>query len=160
MYKLSWKVYLKYFFLMSVIFYLLIINFKGLIGLKEADFDEVTVSGIEIIFHNLMLYIKWQVFFLLSPIFFVFETLVLSWSIKTGIVTFGLDQAIDKLWRHGIIEIPNMFLYQLLSFRLLYYWWKNKSFATIKEYIKENKKIYLLSGLLIIGSGIIEGITW
>lgn len=157
MYKMSWKIYLIYCLIMMIVFFILINAFKGQ---KVIIFDKETESMFQIIFHNFMLFIKWEILFILSPIYWLFETLVLSWMIKTGVITFGLSEAIDRLWRHGIIEIPNMFLYQLLSFRLLYFWWKDKSLTTIKKYLWVNKKFYLLSVVLILAAGIIEGIKW
>lgn len=157
MYEMSWKIYLKYCLLMMIVYGVLISVFNGQ---KVTQFDVEIEPMFRIIIHNFILSVKWQVLFILSPFYWLFETLVLSWMIKSGVITFGLTQAMDKLWRHGIIEIPNMFLFQLLSFRLLYFWWKNKSFVTIKQYIEENKKIYLLSMVLIVVAGIIEGIKW
>jgi len=157
MYRLTGKKYLKFFFIVSTVYLLLITIFKGQ---KGSEFDTTTISSFQIISHNFVLFLKWQFLFILSPIYFIFETLVLSWTIKIGIITFGLLPAIDKLWRHGLIEIPNLFLYQFLALRLFYYWWKNKSFVIIKEYVNENKKNYLLSMLLIVGAGIVEGIAW
>jgi uncharacterized membrane protein SpoIIM required for sporulation len=156
-YRLSWKDFLNYCIVMIIIYLLLINMFNGQ---KVVEFDAKMETSGSIIYHNFMLFVKWQIVFVLSPIYWLFETLVLSWMIKSGVVTFGLAQAFEKLWRHGLIEIPNMFLYQLLSFRLLYFWWKNKSFTTIKEYVRENKNVYLLSGILILIAGMIEGIQW
>ncbi|MDR2660830.1 MAG: stage II sporulation protein M, partial [Lactobacillaceae bacterium] len=67
---------------------------------------------------------------------------------------------IDKIWRHGLIEIPTVFLYQLTSLKLLYIWWKNKKIITIKKYYIENWKLYFLITILIVVAGIIEGIKW
>lgn len=157
MYNISLKTYVKYLLFMLLVFFTLITLFDGM---KVSEFDKSIEPMFSIIWHNLLLFLQWQILFILTPLYWIYETLILSFVIKTGIVTFGFEQALDKLWRHGIIEIPNMFLYQILSLRLLYFWWKNKSFATIKNYFFDNKKIYLVSACLILFAGIIEGIKW
>lgn len=138
--------------------YLLLINLFS--GQVVTSFDKEKFSTLEIIIHNVAIFLRWQISFIFTPLYWLFETLVLSWTLKTGIVTFGLAEAFQKIFRHGIIEIPSIFLYQLLALSLFYHWLKNKSFKTIVEYLKVNKDLYLLSLMLIIISGVVEGISW
>ncbi|MFG5432835.1 hypothetical protein ACFJXP_11155 [Enterococcus faecalis] len=157
MYRLHHIEYLIYFFLMIFIYVILIAFLPGQV---VTEFDREKITTIQIIYHNLTIFFKWQVLFIFSPVYWLFETFVLSWTIKTGINTFGVMQAFQKIFKHGIIEIPNMFLYQLLSIRLFYFWWKKKKFKLVIEYVRDNINLYTLSIAAIIISGLIEGMTW
>lgn len=148
------KYYILYLLLMILIYGILVSCFSGI---KVTEFDISMPNTPQIIINNLKNYLMWTVCFIIWPVNFLFETTVLSFSIKTGIVNLGFIGTLAKLWKHGVIEFPNMCLYQLLSLRLLYFWWKDKKISTVYHYMLANKKIYCYSGILIVIAGLIEG---
>ena len=154
MYKLKFKYYLLYLLFVVMLYCILIIFLPSV---KVAEFDTSIPSARQIIVHNLKNYLMWSVSFITWPLNFLFESFVLSFNIKTGIANLGGEGTFIKLWKHGIIEFPNMCLYQFLSIRLLYFWRKDKRLSTVYDYVLSNKRIYCCSALLIFVAGMIEG---
>ena len=79
-------------------------------------------------------------------------------SIAISINIQGLGKTLLLIAPHGIVEIPNFIFYSYLSGTLFFDIYKNKN--SLKGYwqkIFENKKYYVVSILIVVFAGIVEG---
>lgn len=147
---------LIFYFIISFLFYR--ISFEG----KE-NINEVTYNlnySISIIQNNLRNFLQYFLLFLLSPIMIIFDIVINVYQIYVGIENIGTKQTFLLLYKHGLIEIPNMLLYMYLSIKCFYSLIKHKKLKIIFVFWKSNFKLYIISFVLIIIAGLIEGMVY
>lgn len=112
----------------------------------------------DIIANNLKNFIQYQLLFIIAPllvfidIFMNVSQIYISNQLIGNIATFKLIVV------HGLIEFPNLLLYSFLSGYKFYLLCKYKKIGVIMSFMKENYKIYFCSILVIVVSGILEGV--
>jgi uncharacterized membrane protein SpoIIM required for sporulation len=155
------KQYLLFSFLSLLLFFVLIIFFlkvkfispSGNYNFPEKGFNYFS----KILYHNLINYVQY-LFFPAVPLLIFKDDFILSFLISQSIVDFGIIKTAKHLLPHGLIELPNIFLYQFLSLKFLYQWWiQKKKLSFIAKYFKDNQKYYLFSLFLLFIAALIEG---
>ncbi|MDR3156454.1 MAG: stage II sporulation protein M [Lactobacillales bacterium] len=148
------------------------LNFLGLISLGFVFFQlnlvqnvystperQLGISLILAIIKNNLINFCQYLCFPLSPIWILFDDIHLSFLVTTAIQTIGVKTTVIHLLPHGLIELPNLFLYQFLSIKLMRITitcFKNKQLSFLKE-VKSLKGYYCFSLVLLIIAAMIEG---
>lgn len=95
---------------------------------------------------------------MIAPLLIFVDILVTTYQVYSSVSIQGGKLTIFLLWKHGVIELPNLILYMYLSYKAFYHMLKNPKFKTLISYFNENKYVYLISYLLVIIAGIVEGL--
>lgn len=110
-----------------------------------------------IIKNNLLNFLQYTILFIFSPVFIIFDVLSTVFQVYVSVRSKGSAETGMLLYKHGIIEIPNIILYMLLSFKTCICFLKNKNLKSIIGFWRTNIHVYMLSLVLIILAGFIEG---
>ncbi|MDR0614884.1 MAG: stage II sporulation protein M [Lactobacillales bacterium] len=159
------KQYLLFSFLSILLFFATILFLiKGQFVLASGKLVHFPEKGfsyfLEILYHNLVNYMQY-LFFPVAPLLIFKDDLVLSFLISQSIADFGIIQTVRHLLPHGLIELPNILLYQFLSLKFFYQWWmQKKKILFITKYFRDNQKFYLFSLFLLFIAALIEGCEW
>lgn len=116
--------------------------------------------AMQIIGNNLLNYTGYVVTFLLYPIYIFLDLSQTAWSISVSLKAQGVAETLRHLALHGVLELPNFILYTFLSFEALRKFCTEKDFG-IKAYIRyivNRRLFYILSLILVIVAGTIEGL--
>ena len=92
-----------------------------------------------------------------SPLFQMRDNIFSSLQITWGIKYLGLNQTLDKLLPHGLLELPNMILYSGLSQYILYMFIITKSVKKTFKLIKKLLPLFICSLIILIIAAFIEG---
>jgi len=85
------------------------------------------------------------------------DTINTSWAIYVSIELYGFVETLNKLFPHGIVEIPNYTLYSFISFNLMKKFYNTKITSEYIRYVISYKKLFILNIFGIILSGLMEG---
>ncbi|EGO8523696.1 hypothetical protein [Enterococcus faecalis] len=126
-------------------------------GISIKSIDYGVRYALEIIFNNTKNFLQYILLFPIVPLLILYELFMMSFQTWISINNVGGFETFQLLYKHGIIELPNMFLYMFLSLNCCIIFFKNFSIIDVIDFIKQNKKTYVFSYMLICISGIIEG---
>lgn len=126
-------------------------------GISIKNIDYGTSYTLEIIVNNTKNFLQYILLFPIVPFLILYELFIISFQTWISVNSVGGIETFQLLYKHGIIELPNMFLYMFLSLNCCIIFFKNFSIIDVLYFIKQNKKTYLFSYVLICISGIIEG---
>ncbi|MBB6512370.1 hypothetical protein GGQ92_001153 [Gracilibacillus halotolerans] len=110
-----------------------------------------------VLFHNLRNFGIYLLAPIFSPIFQLMDLGGSAFQITVGFRILGTQGALNKLFPHAFLEIPNMLFYQGISQYVLYTLISTKSLSTTFNLVKKMVPAYLLSVLILIIAAIIEG---
>lgn len=116
--------------------------------------------ALKIIIRNSKNFLQYIILAPFMPIFYILDCLYTSWAISISLNTNGLFQTLIKIIPHGVIEIPNFAFYTYISFIIMKNFYSNfnkKNYSLIKD-IFAFKEMLIFSWILIVVSGMIEGI--
>ncbi|WP_430606973.1 hypothetical protein IGJ55_003354 [Enterococcus sp. AZ170] len=112
----------------------------------------------EIIANNIKNFIQFQLLFIVAPLLVFMDIFMNVLQIYVSNQLIGTVATFKLIVVHGWIELPNLLLYSFLSVYKFYLLWKYRKIGIIISFMKENYKIYLCSILVIVVSGILEGV--
>ncbi len=115
--------------------------------------------SLSIIVNNLRNFFQYILFFFISPLLIIIDLFILVYQMWLGINVHGGESVFLLLYRHGIIEFPNMILYMLLSLKCMYIFYKRFSLDDVFAFMRNNYKLYLFSIINVIIAGLIEGMV-
>lgn len=110
-----------------------------------------------VLMHNLTNFGMYLLGFLFSPLFQIMDFGGSSFVITMGFRTLGAQEALDKLIPHGLLEFPNMLLYQGISQYVLFTLIYTKSIKAALFVMKKMIPYYVLSLVILIIAAFIEG---
>lgn len=153
---------LIYFLILS----LLLFSFLNLFDLEKLLDNSIIVDGnntktpISIIINNMKNYAGYVLLYPIYPLLIFLDLMFTSWSMAVSVHAQGAFDTFILLAPHGIFEIPNFILYTYLSCSSFYYFYRTKN-PTFKGYFQDiykKKKLYIISFIIVILAGAIEGI--
>ncbi|MCD8915292.1 stage II sporulation protein M [Staphylococcus simulans] len=161
--RLKFKEYLLYSVIIIIINVFMYMFFKSVMNLDgSSNIHKTNEYGwpyaINIIMNNTQHYIQYLVLFLFSPFFILVDSFLITLQLYISIETRGIANTVTLMWKHSLIEIPNMLLFMSLSIKALTTVYKEKDWKSLFIYFKENSSLYLLSLILVIVAGLIEGL--
>lgn len=156
---------IKHYFMFTLLYSLIIVvficvfdffvpvasNYQGSLKCHSLDL------ALNIIAHNLLNFIQYLVLAPVMPILFLMDTINTSWAIYVSIELYGFVETLNKLFPHGIVEIPNYTLYSFISFNLMKKFYNTKITSEYIRYVISYKKLFILNIFGIILSGLMEG---
>lgn len=159
---IKFKKYLIYTTIYILLYVLMIILYKKLFIINEQIYSSPKENNwhiaIEIIFNNLKNFLMYIILFPFMPLFWLLDFIITTWSIFVSIESVGILTTIDKLFPHGLIEIPNYTLYSYISFLMMKDFYKNFSNSVVKINFWAYRKLFLVNVVLIIIGGLVEGL--
>ncbi|GAQ19735.1 membrane protein [Oceanobacillus picturae] len=115
------------------------------------DFRNLVLS------HNLRNFALYILGFLVSPILQIFDFGGSAFQITLGFRIYGAEEGLNRLIPHGVLEFPNMLLYQGISQYLLWTLIFTKSIEVTLSLMKKLIPVYILSLIILIIAAIVEG---
>lgn len=94
------------------------------------------------------------------PILLTLDLIVITTNIYFAIKFFGVWYTVDNMYAHLILEFPNLLLYSYMSYMNFKSLWKFRNIKCVIENIKSYTWIYILSYLLLIIVGLVEGVSY
>ncbi len=148
-----------------MVFVLLILGFSYFFSLSGSELEIARQPNslgraMQIIGNNLLNYTGYLVTFLLYPIYIFLDLAQNAWSISVSLKAQGTAGTLRHLALHGVLELPNSILYTFLSFGAFRKLCTEKNFG-IKAYlcyIAKRRLFYILSLILVIVAGTVEGL--
>lgn len=110
-----------------------------------------------ILINNLLNFSLYFFFPIGSPLFQIRDNIFSSLQITWGVKYLGLNQTLDKLLPHGLLELPNMLLYSGLSQYILYTFIITKSITKTLNLVKKLLPVYICSLIILLIAALIEG---
>lgn len=107
--------------------------------------------------HNLRNFIMYILGFLVSPILQLTDFAGSAFHIAIAYRNLGSEETISKLIPHGLLEFPNMLLYQGMSQYLLFTLLFTKSIRATLSLMKKMIPLYLLSLIILVIAAVLEG---
>nr|WP_277717622.1 stage II sporulation protein M [Priestia flexa]WEZ10398.1 stage II sporulation protein M [Priestia flexa]WEZ10408.1 stage II sporulation protein M [Priestia flexa] len=107
--------------------------------------------------HNLRNFVMYILGFILSPILQLLDFGGSAFQITLGSRMLGVDETLRKLIPHGLLEFPNMLLYQGMSQYLLFTLIFTRSIKCTLSTWKKMIPLYLISLIILVVAAIIEG---
>ncbi|MGG0690981.1 stage II sporulation protein M [Bacillus inaquosorum] len=107
--------------------------------------------------HNLRNFIMYLLAFIVSPILQLLDFGGSAFQITIGFRTLGTQEALNRLIPHGLLEFPNMLLYQGISQYMLFTLIFTRSIKMTLDVMKKMIPFYLLSLIILIIAAILEG---
>jgi uncharacterized membrane protein SpoIIM required for sporulation len=107
--------------------------------------------------HNLRNFAMYFLAFLISPILQMLDFGGSAFAITIGFRTLGAEEALNRLIPHGLLEFPNMLLYQGISQYVLFTLIYTRSIKTTLGVMKKMIPFYLLSLAILVIAAILEG---
>lgn len=149
-----------YLFSLGIFIYgvLKLFDFSSVLDTYTSNAEIEFYSSFEIMLNNMKNLISYIVLFPVFPILLAMDFIATGISIAISINIQGLGKTLLLIAPHGIVEIPNFIFYSYLSGTLFFDIYKNKN--SLKGYwqkIFENKKYYVVSILIVVFAGIVEG---
>ncbi|GEL67099.1 hypothetical protein MPS01_12540 [Marinilactibacillus psychrotolerans] len=162
-YKVTYRSY--FIFLITIIFFSLILYLSFVFFFTNPELDTGAITetsygtryAIEIIINNLKNFSQYFFFFFISPLLIIIDLCNLVYQVWLGINVYGGENTFLLLYRHGIIEFPNMILYVFLSLKCMLIFYKKFNMNDVFCFIKLNYKLYIFSIVNVVLAGIIEG---
>lgn len=155
---------MKYFLWYYSIYCILLISVGIYLGnIVNKDLFEAAppASGQEfmstVLRQNLTNFTMYLIGFLISPLAQVMDFGGSSFVITMGFRTLGAEEALGKLIPHGLLEFPNMLLYQGISQYVLFTLVYTKSIKTALGVMKKAIPYYLISLAILVIAALIEG---
>ncbi|MGX4669380.1 stage II sporulation protein M [Cerasibacillus sp. JNUCC 74] len=115
------------------------------------DFRNLVLS------HNSRNFVLYILGFIVSPILQIFDLGGSAFQITLGFRIFGAEEGLNRLTPHGLLEFPNMLLYQGISQYLLWTLIFTRSIKVTLGVMKKLFPVYILSLIILIIAAIIEG---
>lgn len=112
----------------------------------------------EIIVNNMKNFVQYQLLFFVAPFLVLIDIFMNVAQIYISNQLIGNSATFKLMAVHGVIELPNLLLYSFLSAYKFFLLCKYKRLETVMIFIKENYKVYIYSILIIIVSGMLEGV--
>ena len=144
---------------MTIIFY----SFIGSDNISVNNVENSIAWSFKIIFNNLKHFLLYILAFILYPVYIITDIIGISYQMALGLRTNGFIYVLKRMILHSVIEIPNCIIYSYLSLQLFKGFIdlvksKGNVFKFYKNFIVNNYIILILNIILIIVSGIIEGL--
>lgn len=107
--------------------------------------------------HNLRNFIMYILGFMFSPILQLLDLGGSAFQITLGFRILGVEEGLSRLIPHGLLEFPNMLLYQGMSQYLLFTLIFTRSIKYMLSILKKMIPLYLISLIILVIAAIIEG---
>lgn len=161
--KFKVKEYLLFF--LAAILYLMFVYFTFEQFDIPSEVNEASIKSVkygvsyslEIIANNTRNFVQYILLFPIVPVLILYELFMISFQVWISVNNVGIFETFKLLFKHGVVELPNMFLYMFLSLNCCIIFFKRFNVIDVFKAIKQNKKIYIFSYILVCISGIIEG---
>lgn len=154
----------NYFFIYYFLYCTIIIGFGIFIGgLVNKDLFSQEQPSLDhdfmflVLSHNLKNYFMYLLGFFVSPILQISDFGMSTILITIGFRGLGATEALQRLIPHGILEFPNMLLYQGMSQYVLFTLIFSKSIKVTLLAMKKMIPLYIVSLMILIVAAILEG---